>query len=304
MSILLVLLGLLIILVVLRLFVQKDTEGFQDIPLNPVTIQGYKNFLSFYNPFCAAWKKAIVSSVASETPQQPLTDPSQVQSSSAPDISDADMNSYITKLSKQLSQSLPPICTTLPDTVDSSNITQILTQVPTDIQPYTNALNWMNSQLQKSQSNLGSALQGKPTEGFDDMCQDMSQCLANNPQLIQQIAIELSQQNDNKLVQEQEQLMTALSPFFNTPELSQAFGQNTILMEKAQEIQNQAQSGELVNQVNVPGGNSETKYQKPEGADNLKNIQQNDPNKYNQLKQNYSQWFTLKSMLDQINATL
>jgi hypothetical protein len=304
MTILLVLLGLLIILVVLRLFAEKNTEGFQNIELNPATVQGYNNFLSFYNPFCASWQKAISSSAAAEIPQQPLTDPSQVQSSAAPAISTEDMNKYITKLSGQLSQPMPPICSTMPATIDSSNIVQVTSQIPKDIQPYINALKWMNGQLQKAQANLGSALQGQPTEGFEDMCQDISQCLANNPGLVQQIAMEMTEQSTQQIVQQEENLMKAIMPFLNTPELSDAFGENVILMEKAQEIQNQAQSGDLVNQINVPGGNTIAKYQKPDGANNLQDMKQNNPNRYNELKQNYSQWFDIKNMLDQINATL
>lgn len=304
MTVILILLGLLIILVILRLFVTK--EGFQNTPLNPVTIQGYNKFLSFYNPFCDNWKKAIVSSVASEIPQQPLTDPSQVQATSAPDIPESDMNKYITQLSQQLSQPLPQICKPLPATIDSSNLPDIIKQIPQDTQPFTNALNWMNTQLQKSQANLGSALQGNssPPEGFEDMCQNISSCLSNDPQLIQQIAIELSEQNGNQILQQEEKLMKEIIPFLQTSELSQAFGENTILVQRAQQIQDQAQSGELVNQINVPGGNTVAKYNMPPGANNMNDMKKNNPDRYNQIKQNYSQWFSIKSMLDNINANL
>ncbi len=306
MTLLLILLGLLIILVILKLFVERKEEGFQDIALNPETIQGYNNFLSFYNPFCANWDKGITSSVASETPQQPLTDPSQVSDSgsgSSPPISTDQKNQYIKQLSQQLNQDLPPICQQLPTTLDSSNLAQVIQQVPDDTQPFVNALNWMNGNLQKSQANLGSALQGQPTEGFED-CQDIAQCLLNNPELLQELAIGISEQNALPIVQQQEQLMAKIVPFFNTAALSQAFGDNTLLMEKAQEIQNQAQSGDLVNQINVPGGNTVTQYQKPPGANNMNDMRQNNPDRYNELKQNYSQWFTLKGMLDNINANL
>ena len=307
MSILLILLGLLIILVILRLFVEKSVEGFEDIPLNPETIKGYNNFLAFYNPFCTSWDKAITSSAASEIPQQPLTDPSQVSDSgsgSAPPISTEQKNKYITDLSQKLNQKFPPICSQMPTTLNSSNLADVISKVPSDIQPFTNALNWMNSQLEKAQANLGSALQGQPTsEGFED-CQNMAQCLLNNPNLLQELAIGISEQNAIPIVQQQEQLMVKIIPFFNTPELSQAFGQNIILMEKAQQIQNQAQSGELVNQVNVPGGNTRATYEKPPGANNMNDMKQNNPERYNELKTNYSQWFSLKGMLDNINANL
>lgn len=308
MTVLLILLGLLIILVILKLFVERREEGFEDIALNPETIQGYNNFLSFYNPFCTNWDKAITSSVASEIPQQPLTDPSQVSDSgsgSSPPITTDQKNQYIKQLTQDEKQDFPPICQELPKTINSSNLAQVIQQIPSNINSFTNALNWMNGKLQKAQSNLGSALQGQSisSEGFED-CSDISQCLLNNPELLQELAIGISEQNAIPIVQQQEQLMTKISPFFNTPALSQAFGENTILVEKAQEIQNQAQSGELVNQINVPGGNSIAKYDMPAGANNMNDMKQNNPDRYNELKTNYSQWFTLKSMLDNINVNL
>jgi hypothetical protein len=307
MTILLILLILLFILIILNLYASVTYEGFQaSIPLNPDTIQAYNNFLAFYNPFCANWQKAIVSSIALDTPQEPLTSPSQVGTSTATTPSDSDMNTYITQLSQQLGQPLPPVCISLPSTVDSTTISQIIPMIPTDTTPYINALNWMNTQLEKSQANLGSALQGG-SEGFDDMssmCQNISQCLANNPQLAQQIAEELNAQNAQNVAQQEQQLMALLTPFVSTQTLTDAVGQNTVLVQKAQEIQNQAQSGELVNQINVPGGNSQTTYSMPDGSDNLKQIQQDNPDRYNELKKNYGAWVAIKGLMDQINATL
>ena len=309
MTILLILLILLFILIILK-FVSTRYEGFQtSIPLNPDTIQGYNNFLSFYTPFCANWQKAIISSIAADTPQEPLTSPSQVGLSTAPTPSDSDMNAYITQLSQQIGQPLPPSCVSLPPTVNSTNIAQIIPMIPTDITPYINALNWMNTQLEKAQSGLGSALQGgsPPIEGFDDMssmCQNISQCLANNPQLAQQIAQELNAQNTTDVAQLEQQLMAAITPFISTPTLTAAISQNTVLVQNAQEIQNQAQSGELINQINVPGGNSQAQYSMPDGSNNLKQIQQNDPGRYNELKKNYGAWVAIKGLTDQINATL
>ena len=95
---LVIILTLLIILLLLHLFIVKTEEGFQ-VNLKPTTIKSYNDFLSFYNTFCSNWQKAIQSSVASQIQQQPLTDPSQVSSSGAPDIPKVDMNNYIAKLS-------------------------------------------------------------------------------------------------------------------------------------------------------------------------------------------------------------
>jgi hypothetical protein len=299
MRLLLILLGLLVILVLLRLFIVK--EGFQDnIPLNPTVIQGYDNFLVFYNSFCANWQKAITSSVALELPQQTLTDPSQVKSGSIPHISNEQMNQYITNLSQQLGQTLPPICTTLPTSIDSSSIKHVLKIIPKDVQPYINALNWMNIQLANSHANLGNALQGKSVEGFDDTnnsCKDISKCLKDNPEIINEITLQ-------NVLQDEQKLMEIMIPFVSNSEIINGMETNINLVEKSQEIQNQAQSGELINQINIPGGNSVTSYSMPPGASNLTEMKQNNPDKYNDYKQNYSQWFSIKQLIDQINSTL
>lgn len=303
MKLLLILLGLLLILLILRLFIVE--EGFQNQVLNQSTIQGYNKFLNFYNPFCENWKKAIVSSVASEIPQKPATDPANPVSGNAPEISENQMNDYIIKLSQQLSQPLPPICKSLPSSIDTTNIVEITNKIPKNIQEFTNALNWMNPQLEKSHAHLGNALNGNYLqESFQDMCQNISSCLMSNPQLVQQLAIEISEQNNKQLNKQEDELMTVLTPYLTDSNLLQAFNKNVSLIEKSKEIQDQAQSGELENQINVPGGRTIAKYQMPAGANNLNDIKQNNPQRYNELKQNYSQWTNLKEMLDNINANL
>jgi hypothetical protein len=312
------LLILLFILAILNLFTPfLYQEGFQSktdkTQLNPDTVQSYNNFLAFYNPFCASWQKGIVSSIAADTPQEPLASPSQESNSTAPTATPADMNMYITQLSQQLGQSLPPICTSMPDTIDSTNITEIVAMIPTDTAPYINALNWMNEQLSKSQANLGSALQGgKPqVEGFVDprssngsMCKNISACLANNPDLVAELAQELSAQNAQQVAEQEKQLIAAISPFLTSSDLTSAFQQNTELLQKAQDIQDQAQSGELVNQINVPGGNTKAQYTIPPGGDTLSQMQKNNPQRYNELKSNYSAWASIKGLMEQINSTL
>lgn len=297
MKVLLVLLGLLIILVLLNILVVK--EGFKDsIQLKPSTIKKYNKFISFYDSFCSNWQKAIISSVASEIPQQPLTDPTQVQSISAPKISTEQMNQYILSLSQELGRPLPTICISLPPTIDSNNINQVISLIPGDITPYINALNWMNTNLSKAHGNLGIALQGNLNlEGFDDMCQNVEQCLQNNPQILQ----ELQQQN---LEQQEQQLLKLITPFLSSDELIKALEINKDLVGKSQKIQEQAQSGELVNQINLPGGNTRAIYTKPAGASTLTDMQQSNPEQYNNLKQNYSQLFSLKQLLEQINSNL
>jgi hypothetical protein len=320
MTILLVLLGLLIILFFLFHFTATVKEGFQAAvalapaaPLSPSTVQAYTQFLNFYNPFCANWQKAVQTSTAATIPQQPATDPTQIQGPQAPQISDAEMNAHITALSQQLGKPLPPLCQALPPQIDSTTIQQIIPMIPTDLTPYQNALDWMNSNLSQAHANLGAALQGaqvKETFTTDPTCNDITQCIANNPQLAQQLAQQISEQQQQQQQQSQQQmeqkLVNLLNPFITSQSLSAQLQQNQDLMQKSDEIQRQAQSGELLNQVNIPGvtGVPAKKYDLPPGSSALQQMQQTDPDKYNHLKNNYSMWFGLKQIMEQINGTL
>jgi hypothetical protein len=313
MTILLVLLGLLFILIILRLFV--TTEGFTDSTgattntISSETTKAYTEFLQFYNTFCANWQKAITSSVAADLPQQPLTDPSQVQTSTAPSIPTSQLNLYITQLEQQLSQSLPQICTDLPTTLDSTSLAKVISLLPTDPQPYINALNWMNQQMSVAHQNLGVALSGNAKSGqgkesFQDMCQNVSQCIANNPQLAQQIAQQIAQQNQQTIQQQEQKLMAIINPFLTNQTLQTANELNQQLVQKSQDIQNKAQSGELVNQINVPQGTPVQPIVKPANSDTLSQMANSNPQKYNDLKQNFAPMFSLKQTLESINAAL
>lgn len=319
MTILLVLLGLLFILIILRLFV--TTEGFtnntsQTTPISDDTTKAYTAFLQFYNVFCSNWQKAITSSVASELPQQPLTDPSQVQTSTAPNIPTSQLNLYITQLEQQISQQLPQICIDLPTTLDSSSLTKVIPLLPTDPQPYINALNWMNQQMSAAHQNLGAALSGNATssnaksggnsekEGFQDMCQDVSQCIANNPQLAQQMAQQIAQQTQQTIAEQEQQLMNLINPFLTNQQLQTAIELNQQLVQTSQDIQNKAQSGELVNQISVPQGTPIQPIVKPANSDTLSQMANSNPQRYNELKQNFGPMFSLKQTLESINAAL
>ena len=228
---------LILLLLILRLFTDIK-EGFLVNPLKPTTIKSYNDFLSFYNTFCSNWNKSIKGSVASQIPQQPLTNPSQVYSSTAPDIPEADMNNYIAKMSQQLSQPLPPICKSFPQ-LDNIQLSEIIRKIPKSTRPFINALNWMNVQLEQSQANLGPALQGTPPslENFDDMCDNVSACIENNPELSKRVAVNIAEQQKREQEQQEEQLLKAINPFLTEPELRRAFDKNKMLFKQAEEIQ-------------------------------------------------------------------
>ena len=146
--------------------------------------------------------------------------------------------------------------------------------------------------------NLKKALQGNYTpsstdnEGFiSEKCQQMENCYN-----------EIQQERIGKAESAIQQKLQNFN--VNQQGLQQAWQRNQELVAKSKEIQNQAQSGELMKQVNINDPHYYAPYQMPPGSDNLKNIQQNNPSRYNDLKQNYSQWFQIKSLIDQINGSL
>lgn len=300
---------LLVLLLVLRRFIVKDKEGFNATnkdELDPTLIKDYTTFSQFYNSFLQNWQNAIVTSIASDTQQSPLNSPSDQSSATATaqQPSEQEINAYITTLSQQLNQPLPLITKSLPAQIDNKLFPELFKILPKDSAPYKNALEWMNNHLQKSHANLGAALQGQAIEPFDNMCQDLSQCLANNPQIIQQI-VDAQQKSEKQEQKSQQQEISKILQLFNTDTTLQTAQQlNQELVKKSQDIQNQAQSGELFNQINVPGSKTQTTYSLPPGANALSQLQQSDPQKYKEYKNNYSKWFTIKQLMENINSTL
>ena len=84
---------LVIILSVLAFLLIKQVDGFEDV--NPVVQAKYKKFIAFYNPFQVNWKKAILTSTASEVEIEPATSPSQTSSGGAPTFSLSELNANV-----------------------------------------------------------------------------------------------------------------------------------------------------------------------------------------------------------------
>lgn len=296
----LLIVSLIILKVVFNCFIKTNesfTNGLE---------QQYEQFVQIYNPFMTQWQQALQTYIASNQTQQPLTSPSQVsQINPNQQVSEAqvlELNQAVQELSTNNGQTYPSVQTyVFPDTYPSQDpdaLSEISQNIPTDSQPYINALNWMNSHLEKSHGNLKKALQGNYTpssednEGFiSEQCQKMEQCYN-----------EIQQERISKA---ESAIQQKLQSFFsNQNELLTASQKNQELVNKAKEVQVQAQSGELLKQVNVQDSHYYAPYQMPPGSDNLKNIQQNNPSRYAELQKNYSQWATIKSLTDQINGTL
>lgn len=286
----LILLCLIFILVILNLVYspKKQFEGYYDS--NDVNVL-YPKFIKFYRHFCPLWKNAINTAVMTNSPQQPLTSPSQISdtgSNSSLTITDDDMNQYITQLSSTDNIQYPTICIDLPeDLSDVNKLQMIANNIPSDSTPYINALNWIIGHLSKSHGNLQSALSGNfLKEGFDN-CQEVEKCLS---------------MQENKIKQ---QISTSILSFFsNEDQLNSVLKKTEELVKKSNDIANQAQNGQLLNQINIQDNSYYGETVLPDGANNLGNLKDSNPQRYEELKSNYSLWFNLKTLMEGINNNL
>lgn len=297
-----VLLGCMIALIIV-VWVHYRTEPFQNTPIPTIDselVTTYKAFAKIYNEFLTTWQKAIVSSMSADQPQEAATSPSQAPSGTPPIPPNAQMNAYIANLSQLLGKSLPNMTDPLPTTIDINTFPVIAPRIPTNPAPYTNALQWMNKQLQEAHEQLQSALKGesfKDLEGFDNQtCQDLSKCFRDNPELAQQMTAVLQEQQQKN----QKQVSAQMKQFMANPAFAQAFRTNQQLIEQSKQVQNQAQSGELLNQMDLPAEPG-IKYSLPEGSDKLLKM---DYAKQQEVKAASPSMFSLKTLMDQINANL
>ena len=302
---------LCIILLIVVVWIHYRTEPFVGeanaaIPtLDPLLITNYQTFANdFYNPFLITWQKAIVSSMSADITQEPSTEPSQQPSSTTPPVPPhAEMNAYITNLSQQIGKPLPNITDPLPTTIDITTFPAIAPTIPTDPVPYRYALLWMNQHLTEAHEKLQSALKGesfKNLEGFDNQtCQDLSQCFNDNPLLADQLAGILQSQQKKT----QQQITKQIQMFMNDKDLQSALETNKKLVEQSKKVQDQAQSGELLSQLNLPT-ETDTTYTLPDGHDAMDKMRQNNPTRYKEVQQAAPSMFALKGLTDQINRNL
>jgi hypothetical protein len=297
-----VLLGCMIALIIVA-WVHYRTEPFQNTPIPTIDselVTNYKAFAKIYNEFLTTWQKAIVSSMSADQPQEAATSPSQSPSGTPPIPPNAQMNAYIANLSQLLGKSLPNMTDPLPTTIDINTFPVIAPRIPTNPAPYTNALQWMNKQLQEAHEQLQSALKGesfKDLEGFDNQtCQDLSKCFRDNPELAQQMTAVLQEQQQKT----QQQVSAQMKQFMANPAFAQAFRTNQQLVEQSKQVQNQAQSGELLNQIDLPAEPG-ISYSLPAGSDKFLKM---DYAKQQEVKAASPSMFSLKTLMDQINANL
>ena len=301
---LLILLLLLFLFLILRLF--YCTEGFENPSIDPDLLTKYQTFLAFYQPFLINWEKAIGTALGMGIQQQPLSSPSQVDSllankSSPPPFSRIQINTYIDQLSKDQKKSFPPVTDAFPTTIDMSTIPSILKQLPTDPSPYQNALDWMNSQMQKSQQNLPGALAGH-IEGFDDTCAQLMPC-ANDPAFIAKVAEAQQQQQQQNLIIQEKELERRLDAFNMNSDLQQSLVLNQSLAAQGDQLKQQAQNGDLIHQIQPT--DPTISYSLPAGSNKWAEIQKNDPARAAEIKDTMPPWIAqYANWRDGINQNL
>jgi hypothetical protein len=298
---LLILLIIIFIILVVRLFIIK--EGFETITLQQNFIDKYNSFIAFYNPFLVNWEEAITTAISTNIKQQPS--PNINNKSSPPKPTKQELNKYIRELSEKNGKPLPEITEPLPEQINSESILQISKIIPSDTNPYFNALQWMNTQLIASQNNLDSALKGNTfkIEGFDNqLCTNFETCFTENPEMIDKLIDIQNNRKLHKINDIQKEMENNMNKFNDNQQLQNEFKTNNKLIKKSKEIQQKAESGELLNSINI--SDKVSSYSIPLGGDNLEKMKENDPTKYNQLKNNYSQLFSMKQLMEQINNNL
>ncbi len=304
---------ILIILLYLTTYSKKETFVNRDtIPISQEVIKKYNQFVSFYNSLMKNWEEAMITVQSLDTPQKEATKPSQGPSSSKPSTPTREqLNQYIQSYSQKIGKPLPFITDPLSNNIYSYSLQQLLQIIPSDPVPYQNALTIMNQNLIESQKNLDAALQGKITEGFfiiegyaGDQCAELSTCFAENPQIAEQIANAQYQQELKKQQELQNQLSVRLDQFLLNNTLQNALQMNMTLVQKAKELQNKAQSGELLNMINIPDLNPIPPYKVPAGGNRLRQLKESDPDKYKELEKKNSALFSVKTLFEQINQNL
>jgi hypothetical protein len=291
-----------ILVIIIAIILIQSREGFES-PLDtvrPEILTSYQAFAAFYKPFLVNWEKAIVTSYELQKPQPSLEQGTQVLSA-APR---AELNAYIAKVSQEKGVTLPSLTEALPETIAQPTLSLLLTLVPTDSTPYLNALTWMNTQLSTAQQGLSSMM--KPVEGFIwarmkglpqahvqeafATCDDIAKCMDARDQA--------------KQASQEQELIRRLATFQN-PALQIAMKENKRLVGKAEQIQKQAQSGQLLSQFSLPNAkDSSAPLIAPEGGSRLSELQKNDPAKYKSLQQQGGSMFALKGLMEQINRTI
>jgi hypothetical protein len=257
----------------------KITESFANTEeIDPALVTSYENFATFYNAFMPNWEQAIATtkSLNDPLPDQPIAKTPQdlpPPPSTPPMPSQQEMNAFIDTLVKEEKKPFPYVTKPFPKTITKATFDEIETRImfaipplkgtnktPLVPPPFINALTWMNTNIAESHKSLGAALKGgNIQEGFllaeafvdatvTNTCQQVTKCTQ---------AQDLQQQQQQQAEQKKkaDALRTVTDSFTigaTGDKIAKLMKENAKLVATSKKIQNQAQSGELLNQFNPP----------------------------------------------------
>lgn len=268
-------------------------EDFQDhSELSPELQEKYNKFKTFYDSFMVNWTKAVATSLTSRLPAPDAApeDPSESSTQSVKSPTNQELNVHVSELSKELKKTLPRITGPLPDTLTKADLSA-LAKATIDPKRFQNALDWMNENMDASHKALDQAL--TPTDGFEDMCQQIIQC---------------NEEQQRKEAEQQQLTEEQIGHLFESITTNKALKasskRNVELTAKSKEIQDQAQSGALLNRFQASTEDDQPKMSAPAGSNLWKKMKEDDPEKAQNIKQSMKAVVGVKEWADTINSNL
>ena len=291
-----------------------EIEGFNGQPIDPKVEQKYQQFVRFYNPFLVNWERAMITSIGLDTPVKALTNPSDVANATFKTPSRTELNDYITKLEKSMNKSLPRLTDPLPTTLTPTVLSDTMQSISMDTEPYQNALQMMVTH-QEDAHNQMEAMKKSP-EGFDSMnpywtiegfdsCQEYKKCMTD-PDVINAIAQAQVEQQANQQKKQQNEFEMKLDKFNENTSLQTLTARNQEFLKKAEEIQEKAKNGTLLNDFDVSMGDTSSldHFIKPQGIYKLEDMKKNNPKQYEEYEKNNTQLMSIAGLLNGISNTL
>jgi hypothetical protein len=289
-------------------------EGFDDTPIDPKVEQKYQQFVSFYNPFLVNWEKAMVTSIGLDTPVKPLTDPSDVSNATFKTPSRTEINDHIKKLGEKINKKLPPLTDPIPTTLTPSIMTDVTQHISMDPEIYQNALDFMVKN-QEDAHNQMEAMKKSP-EGFDPInpywniegfgsCDDYKKCMTD-PDVIDAIAAAQLNQQSRRQKKKENDFENKLDKFNMNTSVKDLSSRNAEFLKKAEEIQEKAKNGTLLNDFDVSMGDTSSldHFIKPQGIYKLDAMKKDNPQQYAEYEKNNTQLMSIAGLLNGISNTL
>lgn len=304
-----------ILIVIIWYCIYYDTpEGFDEQPIDPKVEKKYQQFVGFYNPFLVDWEKAIVTSIGLDTPVKELTNPNETSSNTFKAPTRTEMNNHIQNLEKKLNKPLPLITDPLPTTLTSTVMSDIARKNLMDPDIYQNALGYMVKNQEDAEKQMNEMK--KPPEGFDpinpywnvegfDSCDNYKKCMTD-PEVINAIAEAQANQQAKLQQQRQNAFENKLDKFNTDKSVKELSARNKEFLQKAEEIQEKAKNGTLLNDFDVSLGDTSSldHFIRPQGVYKLEDMKKNNPQQYEEYEKNNTQLMSVAGLLNNISNTL